>query len=121
MEGAGHSALAILLRILLALFDLVGNDARLFACALPDIALVPSVLHLSFELVAAAAQLSDGLLREKLLESPFLNILLLVLLQLRDELDGTLKNGTLVLFATRNNLGELIDTLVDGLTTATLH
>ena len=78
-------------------------------------------LHLCLEFVAAGAQLSDSLLREKLLQGPFFDILLLVLLQLCDELDGALEDGSLVLLAARDDLGEFIDAFVDSLATSTLN
>jgi hypothetical protein len=110
-----------LIRIVLALLDLIGYDACILTSTLVDGAFVPSPLAFRFELVAAAAQLSDGLLGEKLFQRPLLDILLLVLLQLCDELNRTLKNRALVLLAPWHNLGKFIDAFVDSLPTTSLH
>ena len=104
-----------MLAIFLTLFDFVGQDAVLLACALVDLALVPCTLAFSLELVAAGAEFGDGLFREKLLKCPLLNVLLLILLELGDELNCPLEDGALVLLAAWHDLGELVDTLVDGL------
>lgn len=112
---------AVLVRAVLALFDLLRYDASVLTGALVDLTFVPMPLHFRLELVAAGAQFGNCLLRQKFLECPFLNILLFVLLQLRDELDSALQDRALVLLAARNNLGELVDALVDGFAAATLH
>lgn len=110
-----HRIRSGLLAILLALLDLVGQDAVVFARALVDLALIPCALTLGFELVAAGTELGNGLLRQQLFERPFLNILLFILLELGYELYSPLQNGALVLFAAWHNLGQFVDTLVNGL------
>jgi hypothetical protein len=104
-----------LLAAFLALFDLIWQDASVLAGALVDLALVPSSLALGLELVAASTQLCNGLFSKEFLQRPLLDILLLVLLQLCDELDGALQDGALVFLAAWNNLGQLVDALVDSL------
>lgn len=115
-----HLARTILVVVVFALFDLIGDNTRIFASALVDCALVPRSLAFGLELVAASAKFGNGLLCEKLLEGPFLDVLLLVLLQLCDELDSTLQNGAFVLLAARYDLCELVNALVDGLAATTL-
>jgi hypothetical protein len=80
--------------------------------------LVPGSLAFSLELIATGAQLRNGLLREKLLECPLFNILLFVFLELGDELDSALQDGALVLLAAWDDFGQLVDALVDGLSSA---
>lgn len=75
---------------------------------------------LVLELIVGTAQLGDGLLCEKLLQGPLLDRLLLVLLKLGDVADRVLKDGSLVLLATGNNLGKFVDTLIDRLTATAL-
>jgi hypothetical protein len=104
-----------LLTIFLALFDLVWQDASVLAGALVDLALVPSSLALSLELVTASTQLCDGLFGEEFLQSPLLDILLFVFLQLCNELDGALQDGTFIFLTAWNDLGQLVDALVDSL------
>jgi hypothetical protein len=87
---------------------------------LPRVQLPVEALALLLELVVRLAELGDGLLREQLLQRPLLDVLRLVLLELRDERDSPLEDRALVLLATRDDLGELVDPLVDGLTTPTL-
>jgi hypothetical protein len=99
----------------LALFNLVWQDPSVLASALVDLALIPGSLALGLELVATSTQFCDGLLSEELLQCPLLDILLLVLFQLGDKLDGALQNGTLVLFTSWHNLGQLVDALVNSL------
>lgn len=105
-----------MLAIFLPFLDLIWENTSILACALVNLALVPGPLTLGLEFVTARAELGDGLLSEQLLECPFLNILLLVLLKLSDELDGTLEDRALILLTARHNLGQLVDALVDGLT-----
>jgi hypothetical protein len=40
---------------------------------------------------------------------------------LSDELDGTLEDRALILLTARHNLGQLVDALVDGLTSTSLN
>jgi len=94
-----------LLAILLALLDLIRHDAVVFACTLVDLALVPGPLAFGLELVAACAELGDGLLGKQFLKCPLLDILLLVLLELGNKLYCSLENGSLVLLAARDNFG----------------
>ena len=115
------STRSILISAVFTLLDFIGHDPGVLASPLIDLTFVPMSLHLCLEFVAASAQLSDCLLSQELLECPFLNILLLVLLQLSNELDSTLQDGAFVLFAARNDLGKFIDALIDGLATAALH
>jgi hypothetical protein len=100
-----------------ATFALLGFQAGALTRLLPRLDLAPRTLALRLQLVVAGAQLGNGLLGEQLLQGPLLNILSLVLLELCDEGDGALKDGTLVLFTAGDNLGQLIDSFVDGLTT----
>jgi len=60
------------------------------------------------------------LFSEQLLKCPFLDVLRLVLLELCDELNRALEDGAFILLAPRDNLGELIDALVDGFAAAAL-
>jgi hypothetical protein len=83
--------------------------------------LVPRPLVVALEPVTASAQLIDCLVKQKLLKSPLLNILALIILELSDILDGALEDRTFVLFAAGDNLLELVDTFVDSLTTAALN
>jgi hypothetical protein len=61
------------------------------------------------------------LFREELLECPLLNVLRLVFLQLCDERNSALQNGSLVLLAARDDLRQLVDALVDGLAATSLN
>lgn len=88
LQGVRPSLLAVFLTLL----DFVGQNAIVFACALVDLALVPCALAFRLELVTAGAELRDGLLRQKFLKRPLFDILLLVLFELRDELDGALED-----------------------------
>jgi hypothetical protein len=85
------------------------------------VTLIPGSLALSLELVTASTEFSDSLLRQQLLERPFLDILLLVLFELCDELDGALQNRAFVLFTPRNNLCQLVDAFVDGFASAAFN
>lgn len=95
-------------------------QACTLACLLPSLNLTPCPFTLSLQLVVTCAQLGDGLLCEQLLQGPFLDVLVLVLLELSDELDCALQDGAFVLLASRYNLGKLVDTLIDSFTSATL-
>jgi hypothetical protein len=118
---AASSTRTILVGVVFPLLNLVRHDASVLTGALVDLAFIPMPLHLCLELIAASAQLSDSLLREELLQGPFFDILLLILLQLCDELNGALEDGSLVLLAARDNLGEFVDAFVDSLATSTLN
>jgi hypothetical protein len=115
------STRTILVGVVFPLFDLVRHDASVLTGALVYLTFIPMPLHLCLEFVTAGTQLSDSLLREKLLQGPFFDILLLVLFQLCDELDGALEDGSLILLAARDDLGEFIDAFVDSLATSTLN
>ena len=71
----------------------------------PSLQFAVKSLTLLLELVIRGTQLGDGLLRKQFLECPFLDVLLLVFLQLGNEADSPLQDRTLVLLASRNNLG----------------
>ena len=88
---------------------------------LPCLELPVEALALGLQLVIRLAELADGLLRKQLLQRPLLDVLCFILLQLRNEGNGALKDGALVLLAARNNLGELINALIDSLTATTLN
>lgn len=119
LTGSRLSTLCIL-GVVFTFLDLIWDDSSVFTGLFVNIAFVPGSLHLGFELVTASAQLSDCLLRQKLLECPLFDVLLLIFLQLRDELNGTLKDRALILLTSGYNLGELVYAFVDGLTAATL-
>lgn len=87
---------------------------------LPLLALCPSSLTFSLELIATGAELGNSLFREQFLESPLLDVLSLVLLELGDELHSSSEYAALVLLTARNDLCELIDTLIDGFSAAAL-
>lgn len=89
--------------------------------ALPRLQLAVQPLALGLELVIGLAELCDGLLRKQLLQRPLLNVLLLVLLKLRDEVDGALEDGSLVLLASRYYLGEFVDALIDVFSTTSFN
>lgn len=91
------------------------------ASLLPGLDLAPSPLALSLQFIIRSTEFSNCLLCEKLLQGPFLNILRLVFLELGDELDGALEDGAFVLLATWDNLGQLINPFVDGLSAAALN
>jgi len=74
------------------------------ASLLPCLDFSPCSFTLGFQLVITGTEFGDGLLSEKLLEGPLLNILSLVLLELGDELNSALQNRALVLLATRDDL-----------------
>jgi hypothetical protein len=99
----------------------IDADTSSLSRFLPLLAFLPRPLAFCFELVATTAKLSDRLLSQKLFERPLFDILGLVLLELSDELYSSCENAALVLLTTRNDLGELVDTLVDGLTTSTFN
>lgn len=94
-----------LLAVVLSLLDLIGQDAGILAGAFVYMTLVPGSLTIGLELVTASAEFSDGLLCQQLLECPLLDVLLFILFELCDELDGTLEDGALVLLASGNNFG----------------
>ena len=85
------------------------------------LALSPGPLTLRLKLVAARAELGNGLLRQQLLERPLLNVLRLVLLELRDKLDGTSENAALVLLTSWYNFGKFVDAFIDRLPTPALN
>lgn len=89
--------------------------------ALPRLQLAVQPLALGLELVIGLAELCYSLLRKQFFQRPLLNVLLLVLLELRDEVDGALEDGSLVLLASRYYLGELVDALIDVFSTASFN
>jgi hypothetical protein len=72
-------------------------------------------VQFGLESIARAAKFGNGLFGEELLQSPLFNVLRFILLELSDELDGTLENASLVLFTAGNNFGKFIDAFVDCL------
>lgn len=74
-----QSAWAGALAIVFSLLDLIRYDASILAGTLVDLGFVPCPLALCLEFVTAGAELSNGLLGQKLLQSPLLNVLLLIL------------------------------------------
>lgn len=89
-------------------------DPGLQRSLLPALALRPRTLAFRLQLVAARAQLGNSLLREQFLQRPLFDILALVLLELRDESDGTAEDAAFVLLAAWDDFGELVDAFVDG-------
>jgi hypothetical protein len=87
---------------------------------LPQLTLGPGALAFVLKFVAAGAELGNGLLGQKLLQSPLLDVLRLVFLELCDELHGAGENAALVLLATRYDLGDFVDSFVDGFAAAAL-
>ena len=71
--------------------------------------------------IDSLAELCQCLLRDQLLKRPFLDIGVLVLLQLGDELDRTLEDGAFVLLATGDDFGELVDAFVNGFAATTFN
>jgi hypothetical protein len=65
-------------------------EPRILGDTLPGLKLAVEALALLLELVVGLTELGDGLFGEQFLESPFLNVLLFVLLELGDEADGPL-------------------------------
>ena len=57
-------------------------EASILCHALPRLELSVKALAFALELVVGSTELGDGLLGQKLLERPFLDVLLFVLLQL---------------------------------------
>lgn len=86
---------------------------------LPSIQVLVDLIQFSLQSVAGSAQFGNGLFSEELLQSPLLDILRFVLLELSDELNCALKNASLVLLTAWYDLGELINTLIDGFAAAT--
>ena len=117
-EGGCQSASEVILRRCAGV--VLKRQAGILSETLPDLELSIQSAVLVLKLVVRLAELRNGLLRKKLLQSPFLDVLSLVLFELRDEGDGPLENGPLVLLAVRDDLGKLIDALVDGFSTAAL-
>lgn len=87
---------------------------------LPQLALGPGALTFVLKFVAAGAELGDGLLGQKLLQSPFLDVLRLVVFELGDELHGAGEDAALVLLASGHDLGDLVDAFVDGFAATSL-
>lgn len=96
------------------------RHTRLEAGLLPRLGFSPSTLTFLLELLVPLAQILDSLLSEQLFKRPFLNVLRLVLLELLNVLNRTLEDRALVLLAAGDNLGELVDPLVYGLSASPL-
>lgn len=79
-------------RLALPSIVLLRRQASALTRLLPRLDLAPRTLALGLELVVAGAQLGDGLLGQQLLQRPLLDVLVLVLLELGDELDGALQD-----------------------------
>ena len=90
------------------------------ARALPDVKLAFGGLSLGLEAVTAARQFGDGLIQQQLLQRPLLDVLVFVLLQLRDVLHCSLQNAAFILLAPRHDLGQLVDAFVYGFAAASL-
>lgn len=97
-----------------------GRHARFLRGLLPLLALGPGALALVLELVAAGAQLGDGLLGEQLLQRPLLDVLRFVFFELRDELHGAREDAAFVLLAAGYDFGQLVDAFVDRFAAAAL-
>jgi hypothetical protein len=82
----------------------LGGQSSALTGLLPRLDFTPRSLTLGLQLVVASTELRNRLLSQKLLKCPLLNVLRLVLLELCDEGNRTLKDGALVLFASRDNL-----------------
>lgn len=99
---------------LLSILRLNGQSV-IIAGPLVSLLLLPGFLIIGLETIARLAELVDSLIKEELLESPFFKICGFSFLELTDVLDCSLQNRALVLFTARNNLGELINAFIDGL------
>jgi hypothetical protein len=97
------------------------RHTRLETGLLPGLRFPPRPLQILLKLFVPLAEILDRLLRKQLLEGPLLNILRFVLLKLLNVLHRALKDRALVLLAAWDNLGELVDALVDGFSAASLH
>jgi hypothetical protein len=84
---------------------LLRGQTSTLASLLPRLDFSPCSLTLGLQLVITGTEFCDGLLSEELLEGPLLDILSFVLLELGDELNGTLQNRSLVLLTTGDDLG----------------
>ena len=105
----------------LVLIILLRVQSSTLTSLLPRLNLAPRTLALRLQLIIASAELCNSLLGKKLLKRPLLDVLVLVLFQLSDELDGALEDGTLVLLAAWDDLGELVDAFVDGFASSALN
>lgn len=97
-----------------------GRHARFLRGLLPLLALGPGALALVLELVAAGAELGDGLLGEQLLQRPLLDVLRFVFFELRDELHRAREDAAFVLLAAGDDFGEFVDAFVDRFAAAAL-
>lgn len=109
--GSANLVLLILLRV----------QSSTLTSLLPRLNLAPRTLALRLQFIIASAELCNSLLGKKLLKRPLLDVLVLILFELSDELDGALEDGTLVLLAAWDDLGELVDTFVDGFASSALN
>lgn len=99
----------------------VDTDASTLRRFLPLLAFGPSTLTFSLELVTTGAQLGNSLFGEQLFESPLLDVLRFVLFELCNKLHGASKNRAFVLLAAWNDLGELVNALIDRLSTSAFN
>ena len=97
------------------------NDTAFLADALVGIELTMCFGTLVLQTFTGRAEFGDGLVEQELLKSPLLDVLLFIFSQLTNILDGALKDRTLVLLTSRNNLGKFIDAFIDSLPTTTLN
>lgn len=95
----------------------LGLKTSALARLLPDVHFPESAVAFGFKLVVTCTQFSDSLFGEQLFQRPLLDILRLVLFQLSNELDCALQDGAFVLFTARDDLRDLIDTLIYCLST----
>jgi hypothetical protein len=102
-------------------FFLLRGQTCTLAGLFPCLNFTPRSLALGLELIIARAELCNGLLCEKLLQCPLLDVLGLVLLKLSNKRNGSLQNRALVFLTPRNNLGQFVDTLVDGFSSAAFN
>lgn len=96
-------------------------DAVVLEVSLVNVKSLIKVGTLSLELLVRDTELSDSLLSEELFEGPLLNVGSLVGLESLDELHSLLKDRTLVLLTARNDLRQLINTLIDGFAAASFN
>jgi hypothetical protein len=100
---------------------LLWGQASTLTSLLPCLNLPPRALTLGLQLIIASAKLGNSLFRQQFLQGPLLDILGLILLELSDELNGALQDRAFVLFAAGNDLSQLVDALIDGLSASSLN
>lgn len=82
---------------------------------------VAAAVDLGLQLRVLRADLIDGMACRHLGLFPAAVHLFLFLVKLNNVFDGTLKNGALVLVTVGNQLSDLVDSLIDRLTTTPFH